>query len=228
MANNSRELKAVALVIALLALPVIALAFHFATWDARAVCLYVGASILLIGAGVGLYAYRPALFGASGVVGDPLRTQYRTPAPVVRVAPVGAVPLSNAQRLFPVSEHVYAWQSVRRVAAGEPVWTPAYRRLVLAQTAALVGAIALNLLLAIGVTFALAACAGAVFFLAAAAVLAVCFPLGLVSVIIDGEQHPKVPMAALPDTTPWVPVIVPAVQKTAVVTTPPATQQHAA
>jgi hypothetical protein len=211
--DGAREMKIVAAVVVLLSTPVYAATVFLGHWDARAICLLVGTSILGIGAGLFGYAVRPAAFGGSGVVGDPLRTRYRTPqeARVLRgdalVHPDSTdstVGLSNAKRYFGVSEHIYRWQSVRRVAPGERIWTPAYMRLVLAQLLGLVLAVVVNIALAIGVTFGFAAVDGAMWFVAAMAALAATFALASGAIVADGEEHPTTAMEPLPEAA-WRP-----------------------
>lgn len=151
--NESRELKAVSAVIAFLALPIYATAAAFPAWDGRFVSIYVGSSVLVIAAGIGLYARRPGLFGSS-TVGDALRTSYHRPA------------------AEPVEQVTVADRSVDRV------WTPEYVRLLLRQSVIVVAVLTLNITLAAAVPLLLAMAGTEMFFIAAALVLAVFFIIG--------------------------------------------------
>jgi hypothetical protein len=206
MARGARTLKAVAVVVALFALTLAGVCIALAPRSALPEVLLVAAGTFGIAVYMWAYATRPGMFtGDEGVFEDPLRTTYSVPerdaADSLARPWKGSKPISST---FPVSEHVYQWQSVRRVADGERVWTAAYVRLLLAQAGLVVMTIALVGAVVCGVTLGLGESVGAMWFVAAAIILPVGFGLSHRSGVVDSRDYPTEPMAPLPDLT-WTP-----------------------
>lgn len=182
--HESRELKSVSAVIALLALPVYAFAFAFSRWDGQVISVIVGTGILGIAAGLRLYASRPGAFGSDSI-GDRLRTQYHRPEPT----PITPLPAEAP-------------------AAKATVWTPSYRRFVARQTLAVIAVLVLNISLAIGVTLFLAAAGGPMLLIAALLILAVFFMLGSEFAVIShtayvpAPEAPRAPVVPIDHLTP--------------------------
>lgn len=226
MAHNNSELaagdvlalKAVSLIAALLAVFVYSTALFFAHWDARGMSISIGTLVLGVAAGLWTYAVRPGWFsGKDRVVGDPWRTHYRTPAqaaelvalsaPAAPVAELGrAARPSNAKRFFGVTEHIYAWQDVRRVLPGERVWTRSYVRRVLGEAGAVVAALVVTVVAGAEVAVLLGTGGGDLSFIAAVAVLSLTFALS-VRAVGDSERHPTETMAPTFDAD-WHPTLV--------------------
>jgi len=221
MAHEARILKLVGIVVALFALALAAMTIALAPSEARPEALLVAAGTFGIAIFMWTYASRPHLFtnDPKGVLGDELRTRYAAPEkPVLDPA--------RRSRALPVSEHVYAWQEVRRVTPGERVWTAAYGRLVLGQTLATVLTVLAVGAVIDGVTLGLGVSAGPVWFVAAGVILAVGFGMSHRSGLVDATAYTKGTQAALPDLT-WQPVLVAAPTPEAAVAEP-ALEPHAA
>lgn len=203
MARSAFYLKAVVGVTAGFAVALAAVVLAFAPRPAWPVGLIVAGGVVLIALGMWAYAVRPGMFnGKPGVFGDPLRTEYHVEEQAL--LPREASPAPHRPGI-PVSEHIYAWQSVRRVAPGEQVWTRSYVRLVVGQLALLVGAAIVLAVAGGGVALGLGALDdGTMCFVAAGIVLAVFFALSHRSGIIDAHDYATAPMAPLPDLT-WRP-----------------------
>ena len=215
MAHGARQLKAVAAVVALFALTLAGLTIALAPSEARPEALLVAVGTFGIAIFMWAYAARPSLFTGDpdGVFGDPLRTSYSVPersrlASVREHAALGTSH-ANASSSVPVTEHTYVWQSVRRVAPGERIWTAAYVRLlarhVLLAVAAMLGAGALIA----GVVLGLGESVGPMWFVAAAIILPLGFAMSHRSGLVDVRDYPTATMAPLPDLT-WRPAPLPA------------------
>lgn len=206
MAREARILKAVGTVVALFALSLAGLTIALAPSEARPEALLVATGTFGIAIFMWTYASRPHLFtnDPEGVLGDELRTRYVVPErPALDPAP------TDRTRAVPVTEHIYAWQEVRRVPAGERVWTLAYGRLVVGQSIAAVLAVLAVGALIDGVTLGLGLSAGPVWFVAAGIILAVGFAMSHRSGLVDANAYTQGTQAALPDLT-WTPVLAPA------------------
>lgn len=214
--RGSRQLKAVSYVITLCAAVIAALILVLGPDAAKPVAILVPIGTAGIALGLWGYAVRPGLF-SSGGFGDPLRTHYRTPAEIaeyraLRAVPAGPPVLEAAARTapigrhVPVTEHIYAWQPIRRVPAGERIWTRSYVGSTAVQLAlGLVAVVAVSLLV-LGVTLGLGRCDGAVFFVVGGVVLSIGFALSHRSGIVDTHDYPTAPMAPMPDLH-WQPVL---------------------
>lgn len=200
MAHEARILKVVAVAVALFALALAALTITLAPSQARPEALLVATGTFGIALFMWTYASRPTLFSndAAGVLGDELRSHYTVPVSRIEAPRTGAV-----------SAHIYQWQSVRRVAPGERVWTREYVRLIALQTlGAIVGA-TLCAALIVGVTLGLSVSAGPIWFVAAGVILSVGFAMSHRSGLVEADGYAKETMAAMPDLT-WQPTLLPA------------------
>jgi hypothetical protein len=220
MAHEARILKAVSMVVGLFALTLAGLTIALAPSGARPVAFLVAASTFCVGVYMWVYASRPDFFtnDPRGVLGDELRTRY--------VAPAAAVATARRTRALPVSEHIYAWQEVRRVPSGERIWTPEYRRLVALQSLGLITAVVLVALVDVAAPLGLGASAGPVWFVAAGIVLAAGFALSHRVGLVDATNYSTTTMPALPDLG-WTPVLI-AGGKSTVVTSMPVVDRPAA
>jgi len=214
-AGEANVLKAVSGAVAVLALFVYSTALFMPDWDARGMSFSIGTLILGVGAGLLSYALRPQWFsGKDRVVGDPWRTHYRTPAEAhALLAPAATVVElenaerpSNAKRFFGVTEHIYAWQNVRRVAPGERIWSRAYARRILGEASALIAAMVLTVVAGVGAAVLLGVGGLDLSFVAAVSVLCLVFGLSIRSVQ-DSEVHPTVAMEPVFDAD-WQPTVV--------------------
>lgn len=212
MARGARQLKAVAAVVALIAVTLAGLILALAPHEARPESLLVCAGMLGIAIFMWAYAARPGLFtGDEGVFEDPLRTTYTVPARDLTVQSSQSTDAHH--RAVPVSQHIYAWQDVRRVEAGERVWTREYTRMVARQTGLVIGGLLTFAFAVVGVTLGLGESVGATWFLAAAIILPVGFAMSHRSGIVDSMAYPTEQMAALPDLA-WTPTVAMAPEAT--------------
>lgn len=202
MAREARILKLVGLVVALFALSLATLTLTLAPSEARPEALLVATGTFGIAIFIWTYATRPHLFSNDprGVLGDELRTTYRRPERPALAAPARS-------RAVPVSEHVYAWQEVRRVQPGERIWTAAYVRLLAGQALAMLVGVTAFAALADGVTLGLGLSAGAMWFIAAAIILPVGFALSHRAGLVDATDYPTATTPALPDLA-WRPTVI--------------------
>jgi hypothetical protein len=214
--RGRRQLKAVSYVITLCAVVLGTFILTLGPSEAKPIVILIPIGALCIAFGLWSYAQWPSLFCDDGF-GDPLRTHYRSPAEVaeyraLQAASADVPALASAARTapigkhVPVTEHIYAWQSVRRVPAGEKVWN---RRYIGGVAAELILGLAFVLafsLTALGVTLGLGRCDGPVFFVVGCLVLSIGFALSHRSGIVDTRDYPTVPMAPMPDLH-WQPVL---------------------
>lgn len=214
--HGPRQLKAVSYVIALCAAVLATFILTLGPSEAKPIVILIPIGAFCIALGLWSYAVRPSLFCPDGF-GDPLRTQYRTPAEVaeyralhaatsatpelgstVRTAPIG--------KHVPVTEHIYAWQSVRRVPAGEKVWSRSYISGVVAELVLGLAFVLVFSFASLGVALGLGRSDGALFFVVGSIVLCIGFNLSHRSGIVDTRDYPTVPMAPMPDLH-WQPVL---------------------
>lgn len=220
--HGPRQLKAVSYVIALCAAVLAAFILTLGPSEAKPIVILIPIGAFCIAFGLWSYAVWPAAFSPDGF-GDPLRTQYRSPAEVAEYRALHAAATATPElgsttrtapigKHVPVTEHIYAWQSVRRVPAGEKVWSRAYvggiaTELVLGLAFVLVFSFA-----SLGVALGLGRSDGALFFVVGGVVLSVGFALSHRTGIVDVRDYPTVPMAPMPDLH-WQPVLETAGQR---------------
>lgn len=209
MAREARILKRVSLVVALFALAVAGMTLALAPREARPEALLVAAGTLGIAIFMWSYAARPDIFSNDprGVLGDELRTSYHRPERAALANCATAAPPAAGRRRIPVSEHIYAWQDVRRVQPGERIWTAGYVRLVAAQALAMIAGVTLFAALTDGVTLGLGMSAGPMWFVAAAIILPLGFALSHRSGLVDATEYTTTAMPAMPDLA-WRPVAI--------------------
>jgi len=220
--HGPRQLKAVSYVIALCAAVLAAFILTLGPSEAKPIVIVIPIGAFCIAFGLWSYAVWPAAFCPDGF-GDPLRTHYRSPAEVAEYRALHAATTATPElgtttrtapigKYVPVTEHIYAWQSVRRVPAGEKVWSRAYlggiaTELVLGLAFVLVFSFA-----SLGVALGLGRSDGALFFVVGGLVLSVGFALSHRTGIVDVRDYPTVPMAPMPDLH-WQPVLETAGQR---------------
>ncbi|MCA1982259.1 hypothetical protein [Nocardioides nematodiphilus] len=220
MAGEARILKVVSTVTGLFALSLVVVTLALAPSPARPVALLVAGGTFALAIFMWTYAARPHLFSgdAKGILGDELRSTYTAP-----------VAKPGAERTGAVSQHIYQWQSVRRVEAGEKVWTRQYTRMVLLQSLGLILGVATFALVVVGTTLGLGGSIGPVWMVAAALILAVGFNLSHRTGLVDATNYPTEPMQPMPDVQ-WHPVSAPVPGSPDLTIVPPvlATGTHAA
>jgi len=200
MARGARQLKAVAAVVALIAVTLTGLILALAPHEARPEALLVCAGMFGIAIFMWTYAVRPGLFtGDEGVFEDPLRTSYNVPERPRLVSVDEQWHDTARSRAIPVSEHIYAWQGVREVPEGEKIWTREYVRTVALQAGLVIGGLLAFAFTVVGVTLGLGESVGATWFVAAAIILPVGFAMSHSSGVVDAREYPTAPMQPLPD-----------------------------
>lgn len=214
--HGPRQLKAVSYVIALCAAVLAAFILTLGPSEAKPIVIVIPIGAFCIAFGLWSYAVWPSLFSSDGF-GDPLRTQYRSPAEVAEYRALQAAKTATPElgtttrtapigKHVPVTEHIYAWQSVRRVPTGEKVWSRSYLGGIATQMIVGLAFVLVFSFASLGVALGLGRSDGSVFFVVGGIVLCIGFNLSHRSGIVDTRDYPTVPMAPMPDLH-WQPVL---------------------